>query len=322
LQAAGVKVANLNPDRLEKSWILLKRKIEPSEWNGPSKEYPDLVRQALPGKLLGVFEAISRTIELLNCTRREKNFFRLALLRLIPKYSRAIATGGWLSWIDNRRNTRSLRASFEQLVQQMLKHLREAELPKSPRWKVMKADARDLPDKDETYTAVITSPPYPNRHDYTRVFGVELMFGFGSWEDVRKLRYQSFHSHPESRPERPQANGYVQPKALKSIIRRLKQTAVDRRIPSMLDGYFLDMHLCLREVNRVCKPGARIAFVVGNAQYGGEPLFVDELTADAGQQAGLTCEKLIVTRYRGNSAQQMGKYGRNPSRESVVIFRK
>lgn len=61
---------------------------------------------------------------------------------------------------------------------------------------------------------------------------------------------------------------------------------------------------------------------MGNAQYRGVPIAVDELTAEIGEQAGLRCDKLIVARYRGNSAQQMGKYGRNPSRESVVVFRR
>jgi hypothetical protein len=93
-------------------------------------------------------------------------------------------------------------------------------------------------------------------------------------------------------------------------------------VKEMLDGYFLDLYLTLREVRRVCKRRARVAFVVGNAQYRGVPLAVDELTAEVGEQAGLKCEKLLVARYRGNSAQQMGKYGRNPSRESVVVFRR
>ena len=34
------------------------------------------------------------------------------------------------------------------------------------------------------------------------------------------------------------------------------------------------------------------------------------------------CEEIRVVRRRGNSAQQMGKYGRMASRESVVIFEK
>ena len=90
----------------------------------------------------------------------------------------------------------------------------------------------------------------------------------------------------------------------------------------MVEGYFLDLYLVLREVRRVCKQKAQAAFVVGNVQYHGVPIAVDELTAEIGEQTGLRCEKLLIARYRGNSAQQMGQYGRNPSRESVVLFRK
>jgi len=78
----------------------------------------------------------------------------------------------------------------------------------------------------------------------------------------------------------------------------------------------------LREVERVCRKNAYVAWVVGNAQYYGLPIPVDELTAELGEQVGLTCDKLLTARFRGNSAQQMREYGRRPSRESVVIFRK
>jgi len=56
--------------------------------------------------------------------------------------------------------------------------------------------------------------------------------------------------------------------------------------------------------------------VVGNAQYYGVPILVDELTAEIGEQVGLKCQTLVSARHRGNSAQQMGTFGRNPSRES------
>ena len=116
-----------------------------------------------------------------------------------------------------------------------------------------------MPTSDAEYSAVITSPPYPNRHDYTRIFGVELMFAFHDWEANRTLRYQTFHSHPEARPNRPSAEKYKPPEALEDSVRDLS----DKRMKRMLNGYFLDMYLCLCEVARVCRKGARAAFVVG-----------------------------------------------------------
>ena len=60
----------------------------------------------------------------------------------------------------------------------------------------------------------------------------------------------------------------------------------------MLRGYFLDMYLCLREVARVCRRGARVALVVGNARYDGKALLVDEFTAEIGEHAGLACSEI------------------------------
>lgn len=185
-------------------------------------------------------------------------------------------------------------------------------------WKAELADARELPDGDGTYSAVITSPPYPNRHDYTRVFGVELMFGFLGWEENRELRRQSFHSHPEARPRRPLAGQYVEPAGLEGNMRHVQ----DGRIRRMLRGYFLDMHLCLREVERVCRSGAMMGFVIGNVRYNGEGIRVDEYTAELGERVGLVCREIRAVRWRGNSAQQMGRHGRVASRESIVIFQK
>lgn len=320
--AARTKIRPYHLPRLEEAWRSLEKAIDAVRWNGVRKPYPELVKRALPGKLLGAFEAIAAEIERLpKATTAEREFFRLALLGTIPKYSRAVATGGWLSWTKNRRNVESLLPAFAGRVEEMLRDLREMKLLRRRLWRVSAADARRLPDRPSTYSAVITSPPYPNRHDYTRVFGVELMFGFSSWQQARDLRLQSFHSHPEARPIRPCANGYVMPDRLKRSVKRIGKATKDPRVPAMLEGYFLDMYLCLREMRRVCRPGARIALVLGNAQYAGEQVLVDEFTAEIGEQVGLTCEKLLVVRFRGNSAQQMGLYGRIPSREAVVVFK-
>ena len=88
----------------------------------------------------------------------------------------------------------------------------------------------------------------------------------------------------------------------------------------MLEGYFADMFSALRELKRVCTTDAMVALVVGNVQYRGVPIMVDELTAEVGEQAGLRCRELLVARFRGNSAQQMKLLGKNPSRETVVVF--
>ncbi len=319
---SNAKIASYSVSRLEGIWEILKESLEPSMWNGVSKTYPELVIKALPGKLLSAFDAVAMQIDALPCSKLEQDFFKLALLGVIPRYSRAIATGGWLKWVEKSEDEDTLVDGLCERVDIMLRDLHESNVSSNQSWNTHIADSRSLPESDSTYTAVITSPPYPNRHDYTRVFGVELMFAFLNWEETRNLRYQSVQSHPEARPQRPEINGYKPPEDLTRALSELGRVEVDRRIPPMLKGYFLDIYLALKEFSRVCRRGADIAVVVGNAQYYGIPFPVDELTAQIGEQCGLVCERIVAVRYRGNSAQQMGKYGFKPSRESIVVFTK
>lgn len=316
--ATNVKIALYLLPRLMMAWQQLRQDLGRISNDQNVGCYPKLVRDALPDGRLEAFDGIMGRIQTLKCTRLERQFFRLALVSLIPRFSHAVASGGWLRWEKKGLGAERLPQVFAERVSLMLGDLAQDVQPPAHNWHATRADARRLPVPEETFSAVVTSPPYPNRHDYTRVFGVELMFAFLSWQQNRTLRYQTFHSHPEARPNRPEADGYTMPGNLGDYVGAID----DVRIRRMLKGYFIDMYLCLREVIRVCRPGARIAFVVGNAQYSGEPLMVDELTAELGETVGLQCTEVRVVRWRGNSAQQMGRFGRRASRESIVMFEK
>lgn len=325
--ASNTKTTQFSRSRLDGRWRELKGVLDQECEEPIGDGFPEIVQRALPNGRLEELYAVSKCIDSIECTSSDRDFFRLALMSIVPRFSHAVANGGWLRWLNDGAGAEAVRHTFKEQVKLMIADIPIEEArpgycgpvqEDDERWKVHVADARKMPASDGDYSAVITSPPYPNRHDYTRIFGIELMFGFQDWEANRALRYQMFHSHPEARPNRPGTPGYIPPENLLESVRTLS----DKRIQRMLVGYFLDMYLCLCEVARVCQHGARAAIVVGNAQYEGNPILVDELTAEIGEQAGLTCKEIRAVRWRGNSAQQMGKYGRTPARESVVMFAK
>ena len=314
--ASNTKTATFSRQRLEAAWQSLEHTLIHDSTVPMDRVYPKLVRKALPEGRLEALDTVAMGIENIDCSSSERDFFRLALIAIIPRFSHAVANGGWLRWLNQGASAENVTNFFKEQVEMMLSDVCNTAPQDDIYWEARAADARAMPASDAEYSAVITSPPYPNRHDYTRIFGVELMFAFHNWEENRALRYQTFHSHPEARPNRPSAEEYKSPEALENSIHDLS----DKRMQRMLDGYFLDMYLCLCEVARVCRKGAKIAFVVGNTQYDGKAILVDEFTAEIGEQAGLTCKEIRAVRWRGNSAQQMGKYGRVASRESVVMF--
>ena len=316
--ASNTKTAVFSRERLQILWQNLQNRLSAKSIAPLGRTYSKLVHKALPEGRLEALDTVATGIGKINCSSQERDFFRLALISIIPRFSHAVANGGWLRWLNQGAGAGQVMGYFKEQVEMMLSDVSDAPDQGDAHWDAHVADARTMPASDGEYSAIITSPPYPNRHDYTRIFGIELMFAFQDWEANRALRYQTFHSHPEAHPNRPSARKYKPPKALYDNVRGLS----DKRMECMLKGYFLDMYLCLCEVARVCRKGAKAAFVVGNTQYEGKAILVDEFTAEVGEQAGLTCKEIRAVRWRGNSAQQMGKYGRTAARESVVIFEK
>ncbi|HUT94651.1 MAG TPA: hypothetical protein VMY37_34665, partial [Thermoguttaceae bacterium] len=59
--------------------------------DGEAERYPDLVVEALRGKRLATLDAIRWSIAKLPASVSEKRFFVLALLSIIPRFSRAVA---------------------------------------------------------------------------------------------------------------------------------------------------------------------------------------------------------------------------------------
>jgi tRNA G10 N-methylase Trm11 len=244
---------------------------------------------------------------------------RLAVLSIARRFSKLVADGGWLRETEAELRPRHVPDLLDEALRRI-----EADVASSGAGQaavVQQADARALPLADGSVDAVITSPPYPNRHDYTRVFAVELELGFALGESVKALRYAALHSHPEARPPLKPRN-YRASKTLRDEVARVAEEHPDPRIPRMLKGYFADMFLVMGELARVLRKGGVAALVVGNAQYAGVPIPVDEHLARLARRAGLEVADIILLRERGNSAQQMATFGRHPSRESAVVVRR
>ncbi len=96
----------------------------------------------------------------------------------------------------------------------------------------------------------------------------------------------------------------------------------NERLPVMIQGYFEDMNLVIRNMAAYLQPGGRVALVVANAQFAGENLPTDLMLCELAERHRLTTESIWITRYKGNSSQQMAIYGRRPVRETIVLWRK
>lgn len=199
-----------------------------------------------------------------------------------------------------------------------------ANTPSATKPVVMLGDTRSLENVpfEKKPTAIITSPPYANRYDYTRTYSLEICFHFvKNFEEMRALRQSLLRSHIEAKVAPDEEAPHPTVREVVNLLRQRTRELNNPKIPDMLTGYFVDMHQAIREWAGVLAPGARVALVVDNVRFDGLMLPVDLVLSEMAEEAGFEVEAILVARYKGNSSQQMGKYGRVPVRESVAIWR-
>jgi hypothetical protein len=256
--------------------------------------------------------------------KKIRDFFLVGLLRITRDFSRAIADGGWLRWVDKPDKGKEVHQRFRSQVDNMLNEIMSTNQVNGPILKVREGDARKLQFPKNKFDGLVTSPPYPNRHDYSRIFHIELLMLGSREQEITDLRHRMLRSHVEAYEPKHGATflaGYIAPEKLTQVLEQFPEE-IDDRVAPMLIGYFEDLYLSLKAAYPSLKPGARAAYIIGNVRYGGVSIPVDEILADVGKQAGFSHYRTWVIRLRGNSAQQMGSYGRLPSRECVVFFKK
>ncbi len=190
---------------------------------------------------------------------------------------------------------------------------------------------------DDTYDAIITSPPYCNRYDYTRTYALELALIGTDEKGIAKLRQELISCTVENRakdllkinPRWTHAIGVAdEQRLLQSILKyldnqKLKGLLNNNGIPRMVKGYFYEMACVISECGRVLKHNAPLFMVNDNVRYAGAGISVDMILSSFAENLGFRVENILVLpNGKGNSSQQMGEHGRKELRKCVYVWRK
>ncbi len=172
---------------------------------------------------------------------------------------------------------------------------------------------------------ILTSPPYANCFDYSKVYLVELWMGefFKTVEDQQRFREDSVISHVHYRWKRNQ--NLISIPLIDDVLYTLlnQKDLWSKSIPSMIKGYFADMRNCLLNLLPNLNPNATIGFVVGNPTYSGVVVPTDLLLAAIAETIGYACQKIKIYRRVVPSSQQTKLIEQQDTkyvRESLVIL--
>lgn len=197
----------------------------------------------------------------------------------------------------------------------------------------------------ESIDGAITSPPYCNRYDYTRTYALEMSYLGMSASEINKMRQDLISCTVESMSKLDFLRDYYgslgrlddynrivgiinSTDALNEIKAALQKRNANGEINNkgilrMVDGYFTDLAFIYAEIFRTFKPGAAIAVVNDNVRYAGEVIPVDFLSSEIAEKIGFKVKKIYTLKQqKGNSSQQMAKYGRVALRKSITVWQK
>lgn len=289
-----------------------------------AKAQNSTIAKAFSDQVLKEIIKIKTTISQCATSIENYNFLLVGLLALLEGFSHTEKSGGWLKVVETPRlNGHCLVSEYESRLDKMWAEIKAFQNNHySGQWEIRQGDARQYDFDLGHFKAVISSPPYLNRHDYTRVLALELFTGFLEiYSEITQLRYNLLRSHVEARPQYDPPTDYVQPDRLVEVVEQLQEQKAEKRILRIVDGYFEDMFMVLKAVRESLTNGGYAAFVLGNVRFTGVSIPVDEIVTAIGASVGLAPEKIMVARRRNNSAQQMRDFGRDPARESIIIWR-
>ncbi|MCI0330051.1 MAG: site-specific DNA-methyltransferase [candidate division Zixibacteria bacterium] len=161
--------------------------------NGKARFDVETIHKAFTPSVLSFLVTLRHEIgEIRNS--RVRNFFLLAFLRTADFASIAKKDGGFLR-ITNEgvTNKRKVFDYFKKTLGEMKRDIFIPGIRFTGNSTAHLGDSRSFQDEGD-YDAVISSPPYPNRHDYTRVYLLEEVLGFGDNNSkIKKLRYAVPH---------------------------------------------------------------------------------------------------------------------------------
>lgn len=214
-------------------------------------------------------------------------------------------------------------------IQSMAVDLRRLQSSHVARSTVHCADSRQVLEVINRHTidAVITSPPYPNEKDYTRTTRLEsVVLGFiADRDDLQALKRTLVRSNTRGVYKGDDDDAWISDNveiqriadAIES--RRLelgKTSGFERLYPRVTKLYFGGMARHLSDLRNVLKPGAQLAYVVGDqASYLRVMIRTGELLADIGKALGYELIGIDLFRTR------MATATREQLREEVVVLR-
>lgn len=224
--------------------------------------------------------------------RASRDFFIVMLMSSAMRASYAYKDGSVLR--VRKKPTPPFRKFFRARVKRAIKELAEFR-PVGPEPLLQVGDARKLDFLDDSSVdCVVTSPPYLNKIEYTRIYDVEYSLFLPGASPAPIRSYIGLDVG---------ASGGPFPS-----------------LPPVANAYFADLKRCLSEMWRVMRDGSRATILIAGGVFPTGVVESDVYLAGLAKEAGFRVERIIALNKRIATRDRVVKIGE--ARESAVIISK
>jgi DNA modification methylase len=260
--------------------------------------------------------ALKQAILDLPLTAKYRDFYMLGLIAEVVRGASNVKFGPEL-YCGPRKRDRAVFRGFSSRVLAMICDLTVVPKRDGGSIEVVEGDSRDLGlllDGRRKFDALISSPPYPTEHDYTRNSRLELAFleSVTSLDTLRFYKKRMIRSHTKgiyvTDDDRTEVSRFPE-------IRRIT-ALIDKRVAKKTDGfsqlystvvreYFGGMRRHLTTVLPLLKPGAHAAYVVGDqSSYASVHIPTAKILASLARSVGYSVVGIETWRTRQSTATQ------------------
>lgn len=239
-----------------------------------------------------------------------RDFLLLALINVAIKCSYIYKDGGSLK--VRKKPTPPLRDMLRRQVNRMIKDLENFEKIPCNTF-VDYGDARRLNLENSIVDAIITSPPYLNKIEYTKVYSIEQEIFL---KEELKNNVNKIRSFIETKVDHDI-------KLLNEVSNALEEDLKKNveRFPNAI-AYANDMFLAIQEMYRVCKNSAKVAIVIGDGVFVEDNIIIEanKLLNNIASYVGFFVKETIVVNKRIFTTPERIKKG--IIKEYILIWEK
>ncbi|GAB5521143.1 MAG: DNA methyltransferase [Rhodothermales bacterium] len=332
--AASVKTNwDVDPDALEEAaeYTAAEASRYLKTHNGQTLSLPDEQQKLLIKNSISPIP-LHKSIVLLDSIRQTaptsfQHYFEIALAKqLVFSYSN-LRFGPEVGVSRKKKMDAEVVALWLKAIRSMSSDLRQLDCP-GPDARVLRGDARYSCAflEPESIDAVINSPPYPNEKDYTRTTRLEsVVLGFlSNRADLRAMKDHLMRSNTrniykgDTDSDWVSENARVLELADRIEARRIeleKTSGFERLYHKVVRNYFGGMARHLSTLRPALKPGARLAYVVGDqASFFRILIRTGELLSEIGTSLGYKLDRIDLFRERISTVTG------DMLREEAVVF--